>query len=341
VRCAAMLAVRWGVAMDEALGAAVATAYRIAPVRACARLDRVASSVARVETADRVYWLKLVIGAARSLDELEAEAEVATELARRGLSVTPAVPRREGRYAGTIELPDGAHPALLFDEAPGDEVAAPSPEQAEALGALLGRIHAATNVRGASRRWQIDADSLARVPLRSVQQWLERAGGDGARHAERRCAELTGLVDDMAGLAWPDGAALPAGLCHGDVQLENVRFDGARPTLFDLEWCGMGPCAYDLACYWRRRIVLAPAGEEPPHAEWQALLRGYEQIRALTPAELRAIPALETLRAVWTMALPAAPGTAWGQDWLLDPEYLDAHLAMIDQLALAARRPSG
>jgi hypothetical protein len=29
------------------------------------------------------------------------------------------------------------------------------------------------------------------------------------------------------------------------------------------------------------------------------------------------------------MALPAAPGTTWGQDWLLDPEYLAAHLAMI------------
>lgn len=118
----------------------------------CERLDRVSSSVARVETADRVYWLKLVTGTARSLDELEAEAEVATELAGRGLSVTPAVLRRDGRYAGTIELSDGAHPTLLFDEAPGDEVAAPSPEQAEALGALLGRIHAATNVRGAERR---------------------------------------------------------------------------------------------------------------------------------------------------------------------------------------------
>jgi Ser/Thr protein kinase RdoA (MazF antagonist) len=327
--------------MDEAIGAAVAATYRIAPIRACERFDRMSSSVARVETADRVYWLKLVTGTGRSLDELEAEAEVASQLAGRGLCVTPAVPRRDGRYAGTLALPEGACPALLFDEAPGDEVAAPSLEQAEALGALLGRLHAAMNVRGADRRWPIDADTLAREPLRAVQRWLQRVGGDAARHAERRCAELTRLVDDMAGLAWPAGAALPTGLCHGDVQLENVRFDGARPTLFDLEWCGTGPCVYDLACYWRRRIVLAPAGEEPPHAEWHALLRGYEQIRALTPAELQALPALETLRAVWTMALPAAPGTTWGQDWLLDPEYLDAHLAMIVQLALAARRPGG
>jgi len=38
------------------------------------------------------------------------------------------------------------------------------------------------------------------------------------------------------------------------------------------------------------------------------------------------------------MALPATPSTTWGQDWLLDPEYFDAHLAMIDRLARAARR---
>ncbi len=234
-------------------------------------------------------------------------------------------------------LPDGAYPALLFDEAPGREVAALSPEQAEALGVLLGRIHAATHVRGAGRRWKIDADTLAWAPLRAGERWLARVGGDSARYAERRCAELTPLMNEMVALAWPDGTALPAGLCHGDVYVDNVRFDGARPTLFDLECCGTGPCVYDLACYWRRRIGLAPAGEESPHAEWQALLRGYQQIRALAPAELRAIPALATLRAMWTMALPAAPGTTWGQDWLLDPEYLDAHLAMIDQLARAAR----
>jgi len=91
------------------------------------------------------------------------------------------------------------------------------------------------------------------------------------------------------------------GLCHGDVQLENVRFDGSQPTLFDLEWCGAGACAYDLACYWRWRVELGPADDEPPRAEWQALLRGYEQIREIAPAELRAIPALATLRAVWVI----------------------------------------
>jgi hypothetical protein len=43
------------------------------------------------------------------------------------------------------------------------------------------------------------------------------------------------------------------------------------------------------------------------------------------------------LRAIWVMALPATPGTTWGQDWLLDAEYMDAHVSMIERLARAAR----
>jgi len=323
--------------MEEALAAGVSTAYRIGSIRACERLDRISSSVARIATADRTYWLKLVTVTARSLDELEAEAEVATGLAGRGLCVAPAISRRDGRYAGTIELPDGACRALLFDNAPGVEVATASPEQAEALGALLGRIHATTDVRGAGRRWQIDVDALARRPLHTVRQWLRRVGGKGPRHAERRVAALVALIDEMAALASPPGDALPTGLCHGDVQLENVRFDGSQPTLFDLEWCGTGACAYDLACYWRSRVGLGPTDDEPLRAEWQALLRGYEQIREIAPAERRAIRALATLRAMWVMALPAAAGSTWGQDWLLDPEYIAAHLAMIDRLSQMAR----
>lgn len=325
--------------MDEALGEAVAAAYPLGPIRACARLDRVSSSVARLEVAERVYWLKLVTRAHRGpdeLDELESEAEVASELAERGLRVASAVRRRDGRYAGRLELPDGAVPALLFDEAPGRDVGAPSAVQAEALGALLGRFHAAT-VRAADRRWRIDADALAGAPLRAVEAWLQRAGGDTAREAARRCAALVKLASEMVAIAWPDGEPLPLGLCHGDLQLENVRFDGARPTLFDLECCGTGPCAYDLACYWRRRIGLAPTDREPPRAEWDALLRGYEQTRALAPSERQAIPALATLRAIWVMALPATPGITWGQDWLLDLEYIDAHVAMIERLAHIAR----
>jgi hypothetical protein len=138
-----------GVSIDPALGAAVAAVYPIAPIRGCAWIERVASRTARIETAGRVCWLKLD-GYGRGIDELEAEAEVAAALAGRGLSVAAPVARRDGRYAGAIALPGGPRLALLFDEAPGDKVAAPSAGQAEALGVLLARVHAATDIPAAA-----------------------------------------------------------------------------------------------------------------------------------------------------------------------------------------------
>jgi Ser/Thr protein kinase RdoA (MazF antagonist) len=325
------------VASDARLGAAVTAVYPIAPVRRCAWIERVASRVARIETPRRACWLKFD-RYGRSIDELEAEAEIAAALAERGLPVAAPVMRRDRRYAGAIALPDGPRLALLFDDAPGDEIAAPSVAQAEALGALVARIHAAIDIPAAARRWRIDADSLAREPLRAIERWFARAGTEVARAAALRCAALTGLVDELAAALAP---ALPVALCHGDVQPENARFDGDHPTLFDFESCGIGPCPYDLACYWRQRIGLAPDGTDPPRAEWHALVRGYERVRPLAPAEHRAIPALAALRAVWVMALPATRGATWGQDWLPDPEYLDAHVAMIERLAAIALGASG
>jgi homoserine kinase type II len=325
--------------VDEALWDAVAAAYPIGPIRACVRHERVASSVARIETAEHAYWLKLITHSVGDLDTLESEAEIATELADAGVRVARAVRRRDGRYAGALTVSGGVVPALLFFESPGTEVEAPSLAQAQSLGGLLARFHA-VNATAADRRWRIDDDALGKGPLRAIEAWLQRAGGDGAARIMRRVVKLEKLVDAMIEIAWPGGASLPAGLCHGDVQLENVRFVDGSPTLFDLECCGTGPCAYDLACYWRKRIGLAPADTDSPIAEWEALLRGYEQTRVLTPPERQAIPALATLRAVWVMALPAKPGTTWGQDWLLDPEYIDAHVSMIEHLASSARLES-
>ena len=227
--------------MDEALRDAVASAYPLGPIRACVRFDRVASSVARVETAEHAYWLKLITRSVGDLEMLESEAEIATELAEGGVQVARAVRRRDGRYAGAISVA-GVVPALLFFESPGIEVEAPSIAQAESLGGLLARFHA-VNTTAADRRWRIDGDALGKAPLRAIEAWLQRVGGDNARDTTRRLAKLETLVDAMIEIAWPGGASLPTGLCHGDVQLENVRFDGASPTLFDLECCGTGPCA--------------------------------------------------------------------------------------------------
>jgi len=122
------------------------------PLR-CEPIMRIANDLVRVVTSSEAYWLKLANKTLRQLDELEAEAEVVAGLAARGLAVAAPVRRADGRYAGTLELPDGPCPAVLFRDAPGIDVEEATVAQAEALSALLAQIHIAHHVPGVAHRW--------------------------------------------------------------------------------------------------------------------------------------------------------------------------------------------
>jgi hypothetical protein len=61
---------------------------------------------------------------------------------------------------------------LRFQNAPGAAFEAATAAQAEALGALVARIHLPSLVAGAERRWTIDAETLAMRPLGWIGPWL-------------------------------------------------------------------------------------------------------------------------------------------------------------------------
>ncbi|MBD2101627.1 phosphotransferase [Leptolyngbya sp. FACHB-261] len=167
-------------------------------------------------------------------------------------------------------------------------------------------------------------------PLQYVEPYLAN------RRAELE--ELRLIAQEMRDQVWQEGkeTELPGGFCHGDVHLENAKFWGLSPTIFDFESCAIGPYTYDVACHWRKRI-LANGDESARKKEWEAFLTGYQARRPLEQNELEAVPALATLRAIWTMALPAQLGVTWGTDWLTDLSYFDAHFKMIREFAERTR----
>lgn len=309
---------------DNALCAAIASIYPVGDILRCDRIERTANDLVRIEVRGGARWLKLASRSGRTIEELETEAEIVACLANSSISVAAPVRRVDGRYAGPVRLSDGVYFGTMFCEAPGVEVASPSRAQARALGTLIANVHLASACAG-TNRWTIDATSLCLQPLGWIHSLIPQI------------PELVDVCDigaEMIARIWGDKSeALPVGLCHGDLHLENVWFDGLAPTLFDFEACGTGPLVYDLACYWRKRVGSA---DETSLPEWEALLGGYNTVRSLTPEELQAIPALATLRAIWTMALPASPISSWGRDWL-DSEYFAAHISMVRSLAHATR----
>jgi Ser/Thr protein kinase RdoA (MazF antagonist) len=308
---------------DIPLCTAIAAIYPDGDIVRCDRIERTASDLIRIEVPRGARWLKLASRSGRTIEELEAEAEIVACLADSNISVAAPVRRLDGRYAGPVALPDGVYSGTMFCEAPGVEVASPSQAQARALGTLIANVHLASP-SACTNRWTIDATTLCLQPLCWIHSWIPQIP---------ELVDVRDIGSEMIARIWGDKSeGLPTGLCHGDLHLENVWFDGLAPTLFDFEVCGMGPLVYDLACYWRKRVL----ADETSIPEWEALLDGYNTVRALTPEELHAIPALATLRAIWTMALPASPISTWGRDWL-DSEYFAAHISMIKSLAHVAR----
>ncbi|MEO8549682.1 MAG: phosphotransferase [Kofleriaceae bacterium] len=278
------------------------------------RRDRVsgdASELYRIDEDGRTRWLKLASHQDRSLAALEAEAATVAALADRGLSVAPPIRRRGGRYAGKIVRTRG----VLWRHAGDDERVTPG--RLSALGALVAVLHA-SKVR--ARVPALDDDARVHAPLR----WLATL----ARPERTRLREISSEMFERT-----SGQRLRTGLCHGDLHLGNVRFTAGEPILFDFEGCGRGPCAYDLACFWRKHVVDAGA---PGRKTWSAFLRGYATVRAPTHAELSVIPAFATLRAIWTFALPNHPAMEWGRGWLRDHDYVSYHLSIIERYAALA-----
>jgi hypothetical protein len=157
------------------LTAAIAKAYGFDDDLRCRRVERISNDVVEVVTSRRAFWLKLANKTLRSLDELEAEAEVVADLAARGLAVAPPVRRADGHHAGTIELPEGPCSGVLYHEAPGIAVEAPTVMQMALLGALVAKLHL---VRLPARCAKIDVETLVRRPLGWIRPWLRQAACD-------------------------------------------------------------------------------------------------------------------------------------------------------------------
>jgi homoserine kinase type II len=247
----------------------------------------------RVDAADLPFFLALL-----------------DHLAGSGNPVPRALRDREG---GQLQQVAG-RPACLIEFLPGVSVTRPTPAQARATGAALGRMHRA----------------LAGFPLSRPNS----LGPAGWRDLAARCGDQLDAIapglqarvaDELAWLAahWPAG--LPRAVIHADLFPDNVLMLGDRVTgLIDFYFSCTEVRAWDLA------VTHAAWSFVPGYdaAIGDALVAGYEGEHPLLPEERAAFPALARgacLRFLLTRA--------W--DWLNTPA--DALVVRKDPLAFLRR----
>lgn len=275
----------------------------------------------RVQGAQCVRWLRVYSRGHFTSRRVDAQVGVVRALALAGASVARPIPGRDHELVQELDAGDERRLAVLFSDAVGDALDPSDLRGVSALGAAVARMHRIAESIDTPALDRIDFESLAVAPVRRLASHPAAAS----------------VLDEVQGIAESMRALLPGvlqlGLCHGDVHLgnANIEADGAV-TIFDFDELARGPLAYDLACFWRK-CRLESEDEAAADRQWRAYHDGYETVRPTAADERSAVPPLATLRAIWTMAMPARYVGIWGDDWLRDPSYFTAHLGMIRRFA--------
>ena len=231
----------------------------------------------RLSAGHRVFALKQVFaGTPPAQAEVEAEVAFAQLAAAAGARLPASHPDRHGRFL--VPLPDGGWLRLYdwVDLRPADMAAS-----AEALGALLARLHACAPAAerepdGAppDRWYDVPPDQEVWKPL------MTAAADAGKSWASRLDAVVKGLPALYA-IVTP---AVPAGmrLCHRDLHPENVLADEAG-ELVVVDWDDLGPAepARELA----RTLVACFHDGDPDLTSIRRAYRSY--MAAGGPARLR------------------------------------------------------
>ncbi len=203
-------------------------------------------------------------------------------LAANGLSCPDVMPRRDGSLLFEAHGKQGCIVSCLG----GVTLDALNPAQLQASGAALAELHLA------------GADFELRRENPTGPAWLaEMVAAVSGKTGEVYGAEAAALLrDELAFQRTCVWDALPAGVIHGDLFVDNILFDGDRVSgIIDFYYAHDAPYAMDIAIALNAQAVML--GDDDA-ARVDAFLRGYESLRPLDDEERLALPVLFRLAAL-------------------------------------------
>jgi homoserine kinase type II len=250
----------------------------------------------RVAAADLPYFMAL-------LDHLDDK----------GLPVPPAIKNRTGAEIHELE----GRPACLIKFLTGVSVTHPTPAQARAAGAAMGRMHAALA--------DFTGDRPNSMGIATWRPLFERCGRDLDTIQPGLHAHVEKSLEKLLA-NWP--ANLPRAAVHADLFPDNVLMRGEKVTgLIDFYFACTDIRAYDLAVM-HGAWAFDARGESYDPAIGTALVQGYAAAFPLSAEERAALPLLAE-----GAALRFLLSRAW--DWLNTPP--DAMVTRKDPLAYLRR----
>ncbi len=197
-------------------------------------------------------------------------------LAAHGFACPRPIRRRDGEALSEV----AGKPAALVSYLDGLSVKRPNAGHCREAGLMMARLHAAG-----------EGFPMTRPNPLSVSGWRPLMQAAGAR-ADTISPGLSARIADEVAFheaSWPQG--LPTGVIHADLFPDNMFFVGGKGSgVIDFYFAATDALAFDLA------IGLNAWCFEPDTSfnltKGQALIAGYQEVRRLEPAEVKALPVL-------------------------------------------------
>jgi Ser/Thr protein kinase RdoA (MazF antagonist) len=310
----------------QALTEQLLNGYSLRPPVRCVFYELGLNDTYRVETATDTFYLRVYRHGWRSQQEVFAEIELLDYLLEQGVPIAAPITSRSGRVLHQLDAPEGVRYAVLFAEARGR----PAPmnrKRSYLYGQLVARLHACTDQLPVSLvRMHLDLQHLLDQPLVSIEPFLGGRRRD-LDYLKKIAGELGQRVEALLPKSRPE-----YGICHGDHHGKNVHFsDTDEMTLFDFDCCGYGWRAYDIAVFLWSRVGFDDWSSQAKARRtraWNSFLKGYQEVRRLTPDELVATRLFVPIRHIWLAGLHTQGAGHWGRSWIQD-SYFDEIITFI------------
>lgn len=230
----------------------------------------------RCQYAGQPHFLRCAASTERTRATIEAEVDLLLWLAAAGIPVAVPVQSLAGNRIETVETAGGTFHAVLFPALAGEQRQVEDLDEAGfgRWGVALGRLHAITSTYAG-------ASAAARPTWHDLLGFIAQQLPDAAPALHGEFAALEASL-----------AALPTtpatyGLCHFDLELDNLLWQADRVGIIDFDDCAHLWYAADLTLALGDFFATGAGIADP---RFGAFVAGYRQEHALDDAALDQIP---------------------------------------------------
>ncbi len=280
--------------LTEALRLLVITNYKIHPQSTLTFLKRGFNDTYLVtEPTGNKFIFRLYNAHHRNRQSINTELVMLAMMhSNTDIGISYPIGTIKGAFPLEIKAPEGNRIAVLFTYAQGQPVKKLSVEQAFILGKETARIHTfSLTFTGATVGINYDVATQLKETLTVLKPVL-------INHLEQYQYLIELQKDFIHTFTNASIKELAYGICHGDLQAENIHFtEHNQPIIFDFDFIGKGFLAYDIGVF-----IWYDHKNKPPHII-KSFIEGYQTERKLSPTEYRLLPYFSTLRALFQMTL--------------------------------------